>query len=141
MSSDTFTVEIVSPAGGVILSRQANHLRLPGVDGYFGILANHANLVAALGTGHLELDDASEHVVASMSGGYVQVKDGKVMILAESAELPSTLDLDRAKSARDRANEHINESGEGYDDVRARAALLRAINRIQLAERQHLGSF
>jgi len=135
MSSEVFTVEVVSPAGGVVLSRQANHLRLPGVDGYFGILANHADLVAALGTGCLELDDASEHLVIALSGGYVQVKNGMVMILAESAELPSTLDLERAKAARDRATARIKEGGKGIDDVRARAALLRAINRIQLADK------
>jgi F-type H+-transporting ATPase subunit epsilon len=135
MSTPTFTVEVVSPAGGVVINQTVSHLRLPGVEGYFGILAQHADLLAALGTGHLELDGPSGRTVLALSGGYVQVKDGRVMVLAESAESSESLDLDRAKAAHGRASSRLHAPDADQDDLRARASLLRALNRMRLAER------
>ncbi|MDP2359712.1 MAG: ATP synthase F1 subunit epsilon [bacterium] len=133
MSAPTFHVEIVTPAGGVVLSREARHVRLPGETGAFGVLAGHANLMAALGTGLAEVEEAQGGKIRlAISGGYAQVQDGRLLVLAESAELPERVDAARAEAARLRALARLEDAQGGMDKDRARAALLRAINRLSL---------
>ncbi len=136
MSAVSFIVEIVTPAGGVVLNREAVHLRVPGEDGYFGILAAHADLMSSLGTGVLELDTESEgRLIAALTGGFLQVREGQVKILAEAAELPERIDIERARSSVERARRRMEESGMDLDMARAEASLKRAINRIRVADR------
>lgn len=135
MSTAGFPVEVVTPAGGVVLSREARHVRLPGLRGSFGVLAGHADLMAALGTGHAVVEEAGGgRVVLALSGGYAQVHEGRLLVLAESAELPERVDAARAAAARDRARSRLDGSRDGLDVERAQAALARALNRLTLLE-------
>jgi F-type H+-transporting ATPase subunit epsilon len=134
--SGSFPVEVVTPAGGVVLSREARHLRLPGVDGHFGILAGHADLMAALGIGVAELDEpAGATLRFTICGGYAQVDGGRVLVLAEAAELPDRIDVARAEAARDRARRRLEAQDAEQDQDRARVALARALLRLRLAGR------
>lgn len=128
-----FPVEIVTPAGGVVLSRTARHVRLPGLAGSFGVLAGHANLMVALGTGEAEVEEDGRRTVLAVSGGYAQVHQGRLLVLAEAAELPERIDAARAEAAAARARQHLAESGSDLD--RAQAALARALNRLRVAGR------
>ncbi len=133
MSESRLLVEIVTPAGGVVYSREASHIRLPGATGHFGILPGHTELMAALGLGIAEVDElGGEHRRLSMAGGFVQVQEDCVQILAEAAELPEQVDRERAEAARARAQERLDHPRSGVDDDRARLALLRALNRLSL---------
>jgi F-type H+-transporting ATPase subunit epsilon len=108
-----------------------------GRDGYFGILANHAPLIASLVPGKLILkDDSGCETCYCMSGGLLEVASNQVKILADSAELPESIDYGRACQAEERARERLDSGflGEGIDLERALQALLRAINRKKIAE-------
>lgn len=131
----TFPVEIVTPTGGVILSREARHVRLPGETGSFGVLAGHANLMAALGTGDATVEEDSGKTVLAMSGGYAHMHQGRLLVLAESAELPERIDLARAEAAAERARRRLEGGGDDVNLDRARASLQRALNRLRLAGR------
>jgi len=134
-ASDAFLVEVVTPAGGIVLSREAAHVRLPGLVGAFGVLAGHADMVAALGTGLASVEEkGGATLTLAVSGGYAQVKGGRLLVLAESAELPERVDSTRAEAARDRARARLNQGGE-VDIERAQAALTRALNRLDLLGR------
>jgi F-type H+-transporting ATPase subunit epsilon len=129
----SFRVEVVTPAGGVVLDREASHLQLPGEAGSFGILAAHADLMASLGTGIAELQSGGETLQFTVSGGFARVTGGNVMVLAESAELADKINLERAEAARVRAEARLKEGGSELDHARAELALAKAINRIKLA--------
>lgn len=133
----SFHVEVVTPAGGVVLDREAKHLQLPGEAGSFGILAGHADMMASLGTGIAELqNEAGASEQFTVSGGFAQVHAGRVTVLAESAELPGQIDLDRAEAARERAAKRLAMHNAETDIDRVEMALVRAMNRIKLASRK-----
>lgn len=131
--SKTFTVEVITP-DRMVLSEKVISVVAPGALGSFGVLANHAPIMSELGIGHLDIQRADETRDAiAVSGGFVEVLHNKVTVLADTAELKGEIDVDRAESARRRAEQRLAEAGEEIDYERARAALLRAINRIKAA--------
>ena len=135
MSESRLLVEIVTPAGGVVYSREASHLRLPGEEGHFGLLPGHTELLATLGIGIAEVDEiGGERRRLSMAGGFVQVQKDRVQILAEAAELPDQVDRERAESAKARARKRLDHPKSGVDADRARLALMRALNRLSLLQ-------
>jgi len=127
-----FPVEIVTPAGGVVLSRTARHVRLPGLVGSFGVLAGHADLMVALGTGEAVVEEDGKSTILALSGGYAQVHQGRLLVLAEAAELPERIDAARAEAAAERARRRLAEGG--TDHERAQVALARALNRLRVVD-------
>ncbi len=119
-----------------IYEGQATSLVARGRDGYFGILAHHAPLIASLIPGKLTLKDSGGNEQCfSLSSGLLDVADNQVKILVRSAELPEDIDYERASQAEDRARRKLNTfQGEGIDFDRFSRALLRAINRKKIAE-------
>ena len=116
------------------MSRHIQSLVAPGVEGYFGILARHAPLMAALDVGQMKLtyEDGEEELMA-IGGGFLEVSKDVVSVLGDTAELAAEIDVDRARRARDRAEERISEKGESVDMDRAQLALRRALNRLRVA--------
>lgn len=106
-----------------------------GRDGYFGVLANHAPLIASLAPGKLLLrkPDGREQCF-SLSGGLFEVAGNDARILADAAERPEDIDAARAAEAEGRARERLQSKETGIDPARAEAALRRAINRQRIAE-------
>jgi F-type H+-transporting ATPase subunit epsilon len=133
MSESTFLLEIVTP-DGIVFSRPAEHVRLPGADGYFGVLPHHTPLMSSLSIGEIEINSEGKRHLLATSGGFVQVLPRKVIILAETAEKAGEIDRERAKAAAERARERLEKRPPELDETRARAALLRALNRLKVAE-------
>ncbi len=139
--ANTFTVQIASPER-VCFEREVVSLRAPAYDGYLGVMANHAPMVAELQVGALKLVDAdgAEELVA-VSGGFLSVSDNTAIVLADSAEAAVDIDAARAQESHQRARERLagltEEANEArVDSERARAALVRAVNRIAVAGKE-----
>jgi F-type H+-transporting ATPase subunit epsilon len=130
-------LEIVTPER-LAYSGSVDGVQLPGAEGELGILPHHAPLIATLGAGELRIRRGGAEESFAVFGGFVQVLPDKVVVMAESADLASDIDLERANEAR-RAAERALESGahEGADLAAARAALQRELVRIRVAERRH----
>ena len=103
-----------------------------------GVLPHHAPLLATLGVGELRIRKGGEEELFAIAGGFVQVRPDKVVVMAETADMASEIDLEKAQEAR-REAERALESGfqEGADLAAARAQLQTALLRIRLAERRH----
>ena len=130
---------VVVSADRQLFCGPAVSLVAPGVDGYFGVLAGHAPLIAALGIGELDITspDGTELAIA-IEGGFVEVTPDRVEILADAAELAEDIDIERARLAAQRAEELLREKSTDVNFDRAQLALLRALNRLRVAERRGL---
>jgi F-type H+-transporting ATPase subunit epsilon len=136
MAERTFKLEVITPDRKVLSDDTMVSVTLPGVEGYLGVLANHAALMTALGVGELDIRRADGSTDAmAVCGGFVEVLDNKVTVLSDSAELVSEIDLTRAQEAVRRAEERIAAHAPDIDMDRAQAAMIRAINRIRVAEK------
>ncbi len=126
-------VEIVA-ADRKVFSGTAGSVTVPGIDGYFGVLAGHAPLISALAIGIVELraHEAGVPQLFAVAGGFVEVTPEKVTILADAAEAPAEIDAERARLAAERAEERLRAPEPGIDVTRAQASLLRALNRLRL---------
>lgn len=123
-------LEIVTP-DSTVLESDADFVSVPGLEGIFGVLPGHIAFLSALGTGCLHYTNEGQTYYVCLSGGFSEVSDNVVRILADSAERLEDIDIDRAEKARQRALERLKRAGEdGINAVRAEAALKRAINRL-----------
>jgi len=127
-------LEIVTPEMSVV-AEDAQIVMAPGALGEFGVLIGHTPFMTTLSLGTVRYTDAkgSEKLVF-VSGGFAEALPDKVTILAESAERRSDIDLERAKSALERARQRLGREERDLDFERVRAALERALHRIKLAE-------
>ena len=129
----TFSVEIVTPTR-VITEQNVSYLRCPGVDGSFGVMADHADAIIGLSVGEVKITIDGKDKFIATSGGFIDVSAEKVLLLLETAELSFEIDVERAKAAMERARNRIKIEGK-VDVFRAEASLLRAINRLHVANR------
>ncbi len=129
-------LEIVTPER-LAYSDEVDMVLVPGVDGELGILPHHAPLVSLLGVGELRIRKGVDEESFAIVGGFLQVRPDKVVVMAETADLASDIDLERAQEAR-REAERTLESGfhEGADLSGARAQLQQALLRVRVAERR-----
>ena len=130
-------LEIVTPER-LAYSEDVDSVTLPGVEGELGVLPGHAPLVSMLGVGELRIKRGGTEESFAIVGGFLQVRPDKVVVMAETADLASEIDLEKAQEARREAERAI-ESGfhEAADLSIARAALQQALMRIRVAERRH----
>lgn len=131
----TFLLEIVTPERKVY-GQEADMIIVRGVEGELGILPNHIPLVTPLKIAPLEVKKGGVREVIAISGGFMEVRKDKVVILAESAELPEEIDVDRAKAAKERAEKRLQAKRDDIDYRRAEMALLRAVTRIDVAQKK-----
>jgi F-type H+-transporting ATPase subunit epsilon len=120
----------------MVVAETVDEVVVPGSEGYFGVLPGHAPLLATLGIGELTYRIGREERHVAVAGGFAEVRNDKVIVLADTAELPQDIDRARAERARERAEQRL--SGRAQDEtdyVRAGAALARALTRIQVANR------
>jgi F-type H+-transporting ATPase subunit epsilon len=135
MYEKAFQLEIITPSK-VVFKDEATSLSAPGVQGGFQILYNHAPFLSALEVGEIKVKDkAGNDTRYATSGGFVEVKENHVVVLADSAEVISEIDVDRAKAAKSRAEERLQSRQENIDRERANAALMRAMNRLRLSQK------
>jgi F-type H+-transporting ATPase subunit epsilon len=133
----TIHLEIVTPER-LAYSDEVDAVVLPGSEGELGVLPHHAPLVSTLGVGELRIRKGGAEESFAIVGGFLQVRPDKVVVMAETADMASEIDLEKAQEAR-REAERALETGysEGADLSAARAALQQALLRIRVAERRH----
>lgn len=127
---NTFHLEIVTPKR-VHDEGQVAYARCPGLDGKFGIMANHAAAFIALGVGEIKITRDNKDYILATSGGYADIRENRVQLLVETAETPAEIDAGRAKAAAERAQQRLHQGVE-IDQDRAQAALARALNRLSI---------
>ena len=130
-------LEIVTPER-LLFDEPVDSVVVPGSEGELGILPHHAPLLTTLGVGELRIRRGNTEESIAIVGGFLQVRPDKVVVMAETADMASEIDLEKAQEAR-REAERALESGyrEGADLAAARAALQQALRRIRVAERRH----
>ncbi len=130
---DTLHVEIVT-AERELYNGEANLVSAPGSEGRMGILPRHAALLTTLQPGELriELNGAEEPLF--VSGGFLEVSNNNVTVLADTAERAEEIDEARAEEARRRAQERLQDVQSETERAEMQAALERAINRLRVAE-------
>jgi F-type H+-transporting ATPase subunit epsilon len=128
-------VALVSPER-ILFTGEADMVICRTTDGEIAFLTGHAPLVGALGIGvvRIKLADGSERM-AAVHGGFVEVRDNRVSILSDVAELPEQIDVDRVRQAKDEAERRLSQGGlDDEAEAEAIAALRRAEVRLQVAE-------
>lgn len=130
--TETFKIEIVTPDRQVV-DDVAEEMQIPGRNGYLGILPGHAPLITELGAGEITYRNGSRTEHLAVGWGFAEVLPGRVTILAETAERPEEIDVERARKAADRAEEHLRGKDPDVDFRLAEAALQRALVRLQVA--------
>jgi F-type H+-transporting ATPase subunit epsilon len=135
MYEKAFHVEVITP-GKVAYQGDATSLSAPGVQGRFQILYNHAAFLSALDVGELVIKNTEgNNTVYATSGGFLEVKNNRAVVLVESAESLNEIDVQRARAAKERAVGRLHSRDPEVDEERARTALKRATNRIRLVEK------
>ena len=131
-------LEIVTPER-LAYSDTVDSVNLPGVEGELGVLPHHAPLVSMLGIGELRIRKGGSEESFAIVGGFLQVRPDKVVVMAETADMASEIDLEKAQQARREAEQALEGAGraEAVDLSAARAALQQALLRIRVAERRH----
>lgn len=128
----SFQLEIVTPTK-ILDEGQVEYLRCPGLDGSFGVMANHREAIIALSVGEIKVtQNGKEHFLAT-SGGFVEITREKVELLLETYELAEEIDTKRASAAFDRAKERKDQKE--IDQTRNDASLQRAVNRLKVSKR------
>ncbi len=130
-------LEIVTPER-LAYSEYVDSVQVPGIDGELGILPHHTALLSILGVGELRIRKGGTEESFAIFGGFIQVRPDKVVVMAETADLASEIDLERAHDARLQAEKAL-ETGyhETADLAAARAQLQHSLLRIRVAERRH----
>ena len=119
----------------LVYSQEVDMVIAPGVDGELGILPRHAPLLTALTYGELRAKRGSEEESFAIGGGFMEVQPDHVTVLADAAEYAEEIDLERAESARRRAEERLQAMvDDNIDYAKAEAALRRSIVRIKVAQ-------
>ncbi|MGH7276977.1 MAG: F0F1 ATP synthase subunit epsilon [Candidatus Rokuibacteriota bacterium] len=135
--ADRLTLEIATPTR-LAVSEPVDEVVAPGIEGYFGVLPGHAPFLTTLGIGEVMYRAGRDERHLAVAGGFAEVRNDKVIILADSAERPDEIDRSRAERAKERAERRLSSrSSEEVDFARAAAALARALTRLQTAGRGH----
>ncbi len=130
----TLTVSVVTPDGEV-LEDDYEMVSCKAENGELGILPGHIPLVAPLTINAVRLKRENDEDIIAVNGGFLEVRPDKVTILAESAEKATDIDVERAEQAKTRAEQLLESNDSDTDELRAKLALHRAINRIDIAKK------
>ena len=139
--ADELTVDIVTPDEHAYQG-PANGVRAPGVEGSFEVRKDHAPMIAAFGIGPLIVKTQAAHEYADMhndrivfatSGGFLEIVENKVTVLAETVEPASEIDVERAENAEERALRRLDEGVRGEEREKFEAARERARTRLRVA--------
>jgi F-type H+-transporting ATPase subunit epsilon len=112
----------------------AEEAQIPGVTGYLGILPGHAPLITELGVGEITYKASGATHTLSVAWGFMEVLPDKVTILAEAAERPNEIDIERAQKSKERAEQRLKSNDTKVDYTRAEDALQRAETRLNVAK-------
>ena len=130
--ADTFQLEIVTPEKKVV-ETAAEEVQIPGKNGYLGVLPGHAPLITELAVGEIKFRTGAEEQRLAVAWGFAEVLPDKVTILAETAERPSEIDVERACKAKARAEQRLTSGDPTVDVERSLDALHKAETRLEVA--------
>ncbi len=135
--ADKFKLQVIAPEN-IVFSGEVNEVYAPGFLGEFGIRPGHAPYLVALKVGKLKVHVDSKWTYAALNSGFAEVDYDSMRILADTCELQSDIDVERARRAKTRAEESLKklDRGKQADDLAAaEAALRRALNRLEVAKK------
>ena len=128
-------LEIVSPERRAFTD-EVDMVIVPGIDGQLGILPHHTRLISALGVGELRIKKGGTEQSLLISGGFVEVRPDKVVVMADLAERSEEIDEAKAVAARKAAEQELQQAQDPVDLARVRAALQTALMRERIATRR-----
>ena len=131
--ADLFELKIIEP-DGMFFEGEASFLEFTSVTGEMGVYANHIPLTTILAPGVVKIHHSGDVKKAAVMGGFVEIQKDRITVMAEDAQWPEDIDVERAKAAKKRAEERLQKKESGTDLIRAEAALKRAIARIGAAK-------
>jgi len=131
----TFRLEVVT-AERMVFADDVSEVVAWGVEGQLGILPHHAPLMTMLRPGDLVIKRDNEEEYLALSGGFLEVRPDKVIVLADACERAEEIDVARAEAAKRRAEETLKERPPEVDTAAAEAALLRSLARLRVAEKR-----
>lgn len=128
------TIEIVTPDRAIV-HETVDEARLPGAEGYLGVLPGHTPLLVKLQVGEIWFRRGDETTWLHAAFGFAEILPDRIRILARTAERADEIDLERAEAAAARARERLASTTSDVDFERARIALLKSLSRLQVARR------
>lgn len=126
-------IKIIEP-DGMFYEGKGEFLEFTSVEGQMGVYENHIPLTTILEPCVISIHIGEEKKKAAVLGGFIEIQKDRITILAEDANWPDEIDVERAKAARKRAEERLSKKEAGLDVIRAEAALKRAMARISAAK-------
>jgi len=126
----------VVTAEGVVFSEDVDVIVAPGIDGQLGILPHHAPLMTMLAPGELQIKKDGEEFSLAVSGGFLEIRPDRVIVLADTAERAEEIDAARAEEAKRRAQEQLSQPLAVGDAARIEASLRRSMVRLKVAEKR-----
>ncbi|MDF2626275.1 MAG: synthase epsilon subunit [Symbiobacteriaceae bacterium] len=127
------TLQIVTPEGTVVKDVKTDAVIIPASEGSMGILHNHAPMVTALKVGVLRYKQGGHYKRVALAGGFMELSNNLITVLADTAEIGETIDVLRAQEARKRAETRLRDRAANVDRTRAEIALQRAMARLKAA--------
>ena len=131
--AEMFELKIIEP-DGMFYEGQASFLEFASLMGEMGVYANHIPLTTILAPGVVKIHSDGQVKKAAVMGGFIEIQKDRITVMAENAEWPEEIDVERAKAAKKRAEERLQKKEAGLDTARAEAALKRAMARISAAK-------
>ena len=131
----TLKLDIVT-AERVVFSEDVDVVVAPGVEGQLGILPHHTPLMTMLQPGELRVRKGGEEFFLAISGGFLEVRPDRVIVLADAAERVEEIDVARAEEAKRRAQEQLSQRAPDVDLAQAEAGLRRSLARLEVAQRR-----
>ena len=120
-----------------VFSEEVDMVIAPGIQGQLGILPHHSPLMTMLEPGELVIKKGGDEQYMAVSGGFLEVRPDRVIVLADSVERAEEIDIARAEEAKRRAQKRLEEKQVSEVDIaRAQAALQRSLIRLRIAERR-----
>jgi F-type H+-transporting ATPase subunit epsilon len=129
-------IDIVTAERVVYSEQEVDEIIAPGAEGEFAVLPRHAAFLTMIVPGVVVIRKGGEEIEMAISGGFVEVRDNRVVVLADTAERAEEIDAERAEQARSRAQERIAGRAADVDTARSTAALERSLARLKVVERR-----
>lgn len=134
--ADRIRLRLVTPSR-LLLDEEVDEVTAPGALGEFGVLPNHISFLALLEAGEMSYKQGADRRHLALAGGYAEVVDDVMTVLANAAEYAQEIDAERARRARERAEKKMAElNWEDKEFAEAEAALRRALVRLQVASKE-----
>ena len=133
MADNKFILEVMCP-DRTFFKGEADMVEMNTSEGYIGVYPGHIPLATVLSPGIMVIHNDGEERKAALHSGFAEITKDRIMVLAEVAEWPEEIDLNRAEEARIRAERRLGGAESGIDIERAEAALKRSLTRISIKD-------